>query len=422
MHVVIDLGEMLTCVSCWEKGRSREEACISVRIPGLAAYRSVPDPLCWERQNLRDYLTFIYREYLLPSRLVIESAALATHAIFNLTARRTLLDILEEIFGLYEASIIPHPLALTVGLQLDPAQPILAGDLLLIEKQKSSYCCSFVSVIDNAGITLEKQFCGSISAVRAEAERYGYYSNQRWNLDYIILAGVNDQDPAAAAFISALAPAVNIICHDDPGFTATEGLSALSHGQTASLMPPLNVIYPYAFYLSPNRGEELQEIPFDTANLELNCSGSYKLTNLQSAGADAFINGKRANFRIYEISWADQTKIKNSDYLPPIPVFAIDTPLSALPPDFELILDMASASIQLDIASSLANGNPGSPEVLDKKLATTQQKLYQWLSQNESTGASVSSLPLHHDQNLSLPAQIDQTLFHLHGLLQLWLR
>lgn len=422
MHVVVDLGEMHSCLACWEKGNSLDEACISVRIPGVAAFQPGSGAACWERRHLRAYLSFINREYLIPSRLIIESAALAVPDILTLATRRVLLDILEETCGLYEASIIPHPLALTAGMLGQPADSASAGDILLIEPQKSGFSCAFVSIIDETGITLEKQFTGNAPDILAEAQLLGYCSAQGWTLNHIILSGVGAQDPAAAAFISSLAPAVNIICINDPGFTAAEGLSALRSGINASPLPPFNVVYPYNFYVGGMGSNHLERIPFDMANLELNCSGRYKLTRLQAAVTDMIADGDRASFCVYEIDPNDPGFLEKSVELP-LPVLTIDSPLSDLPPDLDLSLDMASATVQLDTASAMAEESSNAPEILDRKLAVTQQKLNQWLSRhepNESLARQWNDVPPPHDQNFSLSAAIDQTLLHLNGLLQLW--
>jgi hypothetical protein len=421
MHVVVDLGEMHSCLACWEKGSSLDEACISVRIPGIAAFQSGSGAACWERRHLREYLSFINREYLIPSRLIIESAALAVPDILNLSTRRILLDILEETFGLYEAIIIPHPLALTAGILGSRADSAPAGDILLIEPQKSGFSCAFVSIIDETGITLEKQFTGSTSDILPAAELLGYYSAQGWTLNHIILAGIDAWDPVIA-FISALVPAVNIVCIDDPGSTAAEGLSALRNGINASPIHTFNVVYPYNFYISGTGSDHLERIPFNMINLELNCSGRYILTRLQTAATDIIADENRASFCIYEINPDDFDHLEKSQELP-LPVLTIDSPLSDLPPDFDLSLNLASATLQLDTASAMAEESSCPPEVLALKLASTQQKLWQWLSRNEQNEFLLmkwNDIPQPHDPNLSLSASIDQTLFHLHGLLQLW--
>jgi hypothetical protein len=166
MHVVIDLGEIHSWLTCWERGKPLEDACIKIKLPGVTAFKSEVDQNPWQRENLRAYFSYLYHEYLLPSRIIIESAALATPVIFDLNARRILLDILEEIFGLYEASIIPHSIALIAGTQMRTPHLPLSGDVLVIKAQESSYNFTFISIIETIGITLEKQFSGDIPGLR----------------------------------------------------------------------------------------------------------------------------------------------------------------------------------------------------------------------------------------------------------------
>jgi hypothetical protein len=424
MHVVIDLGEMHTYLACWEKGKSLEDACIKVKLPGIAAFKSTYGKVSWERDNLREYFSYLYREYLMPSRIIIESVSLATPNIFDLQSRRTLLDILEEIFGLYEASIVPRPVAVISGIQMGTAFSPLSGDVLFIEEQESTYQFAFISIVETIGITLEKQSSGELSDVMAEAEQIGYYGTEGWQLDHIVLAQNHNMDHGMDEFIALLPPDLNVIYVNNLQFTATEGLAARYINSTTTAMPPFNIIYPYEFYLEINKSASLERIPFDTANLELDCSGRYSMISFNQAAINNLTDDKnRVCFRFYEIRTADS--LDNHEPLRlPHPVLEINSPQDDLPPYFELGLNMAAAIIQLDLIPEMFEETTNSPEVLGQRLRTNQQKLYQILSRNKQNEAllrdwSISLLSPHEDTP-ALYNQIDQTLFHLYGLLKLW--
>ena len=424
MHVVIDLGEMHTYLACWERGKPLEDACIKVKLPGVAAFKATFGKLSWERENLREYFSYIYREYLMPSRIIIESAGLAIPRIFDLNGRRILLDILEEIFGLYEATIVPHPLAQINGIQMRTAP--LSGDVLVIEEQESHYNFAFMSIIETVGLTLEKQCSGEIADMMTEAERHGYHSTEGWRLDHLVLAEIHANDPAMDAFITSLPPDLNVIYGHDLEFTAAEGLTAGYHDKTTTAIPPFNIIYPYAFYLQINSSTRLERIPFDTANLELDCGSSYRMFSLNNVGIDNLTAGEnRVCFRIYEMETDEGLLVPESLQLP-LPILEINSPQDDLPPHFELGLNMAAATIQLDLIPESLDETINAPEVLGKRLRANQQKLYQVLRRNKPNEVLLKdwskSLLAPSEDTPALSAQIDQTLFHLYGLLQLWHR
>ncbi len=422
MHVVIDLGDKHTYLACWERGKPLEDACIKVKLPGVAAFKATFGKLSWERENLREYFSYLYREYLMPSRVVIESASLAIPCIFDLNGRRILLDILEEIFGLYEASIVPHPLALINGIQMRTSP--LPGDILVIEGQESHYNFAFMSIIETVGLTLEKQCSGEIADILTEAERTGYHSTEGWRLDHLVLAEIHANDPAMDGFIAALPPDLNVIYGHDLEFTAAEGLAVGCNDKTTIGIPPFNIIYPYEFYMQINSSTSLEKIPFDTANLELDCSGRYRMISLTHASINNLTaEDNRVFFRIYEIGTADGQHVPEHSGLP-LPVLEINSPQDDLPPHFELGLNMAAATIQLDLIPESVEETTNTPEVLGKRLRANQQKLYQILSRNKQNEVMSrdwnKSLLAPSEDTPALADQIDQTLFHLYGLLQLW--
>lgn len=420
MHVVIDLGEKYSSLVCWERGRYLDDACIKIKLPGLAVLQASPNKT-WDYDNLHKYISYLYREYLLPSRKIIESAALAVPDIFDLRRRRILLDILEEILGLYEAIIIPHPIALAAGIRMHNPHPPLSGDILVVEKQELNYNFAFISIIDTVGITLEKQFSGDFPDLLAEADRSGYYTAAGWRLDHLLLAGNCAQGPTMSAFLGNMSADLNVIYDQEPNYTAAEGLSDINSytGNT-----PFNIIYPYQFYIAQNNPAGLEKIAFDTSSLELDCGGRYEITSL-SRGSIYNLAGdeNRVHFRIYESKTADAAELHDPGQKLR-PILEVNSAYDDLPQHMELVLDMAAATLRLQLTEDSSEETISSPEVLGIRLQANLKNLLQMLDRNESNEDLLSDrniqLSSASEDDLNLPDQINHTLFHLYGLLQLW--
>lgn len=424
MHVAIDLGETHSYLACWEKGTTLEDACIKIKLPGVAAFRAVGSEYAWQPANMHAYFSFIYHEYLLPVRIIIESAALAIPGIFGLNMRRMMLDILEEIFGLYEATIIPHPLALIAGIQMHTPFSLWGDVMVLEERELSYYNCAFISIIETIGITLEEQLSGTMAEVLEAAELHGYNPAQGWRFDHLLLAGSPDFNPILESFIASLPPTLNVIDASDLDFLAAEGLAASFINENSAPGLPFNVIYPFEFYVEKNNQVMLERIPFDTSNLELNCAGQYRMLRLDRSGINTLTADEhRVQFCIYELRRADEPYFLNPQP-EPRPVLEIDIPLNDMPPYIELRLDMSAAAIQLDFKTDPSDNPMPIPIFFEARLKANQQKLYAMLSvrkQNESLLKDWNKYLLSAGESSpTLPDQIDQTLFHLYGLLQLW--
>lgn len=420
MHVVVDLGENYSYLVCWEKGQFLDDACIKVKLPGIASFRSPGEDSSWEYDQLNRYLSYIQREYLLPSRRIIESAALAIPDIFDLRHRRILLDIMEEILGLYEASIIPRSLALLAGMQMRNPQSELSGDVLLIDESGPGCRCALVSIIDKIGLTLETQVDGSVAELLQQAAGTGYYAAGTWHIDQVVLSCPAVNNPAITKLITALPPHVNIIHGNDLEFAAAEGLSGRAHYKDAGPAFRYNVIYPYQFYLERNNSPHLEKLPFDTANLELDCDGRYTITSLQRKEMESPADHENLiHFGIYEVGAGEDPPVHTN-----LPVLEIDISPDDLPPQIHLVLDMAAASLRLDLNTGATIRPVNAPEFLEVQLRASQEQLYQVLEQYNQDRALLNDwdnyrllLPA---GSLTLSQQIDHTLFRLYGLLQLW--
>jgi hypothetical protein len=420
MHVAIDLGNKYTYLACWEKGKPLADACIRVRIPGMTRFSYTTAKSFRDRDGMREYFYHLYREYLLPSRIMVESAAVSLPSIFNLNTHRMLLDILEEVLGLPEVSIIPQPIALVYGYHLRNPHLPLTGNIMVIQIQEAELDFAFLSVTDTAGITLEKQLTGRLSRAQEEADLIGFHSPEGWKLDSVFWGGEQPYPPVLEELISYLPKAANIISGQDLQFAAAEGLSKTS---------PMNLIYPYEFYIekvNPSRESfEFIKIPFDTSNLELDCGASYRLLTLDSSSIfNLTSDPNRVRFRIYESDTSNgsgeyaQTVSKNL-------ILEIDSLKSDLPERMHLYLDMATASLGLNLKHDKTDITSSAPMDFYSRLLDGQDKLFEMMRSNKYQQRLIDDFENHllsaqQESQEPLAAQIEMTLFRLYALLQLW--
>ncbi|PKM77261.1 MAG: hypothetical protein CVU90_08115 [Firmicutes bacterium HGW-Firmicutes-15] len=429
MHVAMDLGNKYTYLACWEKGRPLSDACISVRIPGVAWFSYTTSKSFRDRDGMREYLDHLYREYILPSRIMVESAAVSLPYIFNLNTHRMLLDVLEEVLGLPEVSIMPQPLALVHGYNLQNPQLPLTGDIMVIQTNESELHFAFLSIMDTAGLTLEKQFTGSLSQAQKEAELIGFYSPEGWKLDSVLLGEEPPYPQCLDELIRSLPKEVNIISEQNLQFTTVDGLSWGYLVNSPNLSYHMNFIYPYEFYIkkmNPNQESfELVKIPFDTDNLELECGASYQLLTLDSSGIYNLVTDQnRVKFHIYELDTRngscqhEQTARQNL-------ILEIDSLKSDLPDRMHLYLDMAAASLGLDLWPGKPDRASSAPMDFNSRLLGGQGKLYEMMKSNECQQRLLDDFENHliasnRQSQEPLITQIELTLFRLYALLQLW--
>jgi hypothetical protein len=428
MHVAIDLGEKYTYLVCWEKGKPLADACIRVRIPGLEVFNYNNNKYFHDRDGMRDYFFHLYQEYLLPSRIMVESAAVSLTSILNLNTRRMLLDVLEEVLGLPDVSIIPQPIALVYGCYLRNPHLTLTGDIVVIQIQETELDFAFLSITATGSIILERHFTGDISRAKAEADLIGFHSWEGWKIDSLLLGEEPPYSPEIEDFIDSLPKDVNIISEQNLQFASAEGLSWKYKEHTANLTDQISLIYPYEFYIetfNPNQNiNKLVKIPFDTANLELNTRGTYRIFTLDSSSIYNLASDQyRVKFHIYESDTSNgssqygQTASQNL-------ILEIDSFKSDLPKRMHLYLDMAAASLRLDLKPVKEYRTPSSPVEFHGRLLADQRKLFDLMKSNNYHPKLIDDFENHllsaKQESKDLTDQIELTLFRLYALLQLW--
>ena len=419
MNIAIDLGYLYSFLVCWDSTRPVTDAYIRVKVQGMNA-SATHTHSCWDAQALRAYLFHLYREYILPSRLVVKSAALSVPDILDLNHRRILLDIMEEMLGLAEVSILPRPIALLCGYQLHNPHFSTDGDVMIIQLHERKADLSLLSITETGGITMEKHFPAVLPVPLNEAILRDFHSNPEWKWNLVLLTTDNSDFLPAKDWWASLLPNTNLVVADNLQFGAAEGLSASGRK---------SIIYPYEFFLQKydrdGQSVEMLKIPFDTANLELDCFGQYRFYNLRSSTLGYLDNNEnRIKFRIYELD------SRTDDEIPALPVEAkpvleIDSLPGDLPEHLEIGLDMGAANLYLDLRTNQP-AIATIPIINFRDLLKTEQKnLYEIIENKQLNPALTADFHSHlqsADREIQEPLalQLDATLFHLYGLMQLW--
>lgn len=348
MHIAMDLGENNTRLAAWKEGQPANDPSLLVKLPGLAHFdlESGSDP--WNQAHLQKYINYLQREYLLPTRQAIDSAAAAIPGVPGLLRRRRILDVLEETLGLDGAQVVPRSLAGAAGFQLH--RPESLGDMMLLEAQGDEVEATFLSSYPGFAVTLEGQCRGDARFIRDMAAQLGFFSSNGWNLDNLYLSGDIIPGTPMEQLIASVPQRIPVHCADDLPLAAVQGLSP--HNDQARLAGSLGVIYPYNFYLAVYHPEgqiaSMNRIPFDFANLELDCSRRYTLTTLAipeiHAGEGA---QERIHFGIFEYN--RQLRPEPPFTLLGDAVLEIDCRREDLPQRIDLVLDMGAAVLLPDI-------------------------------------------------------------------------
>jgi hypothetical protein len=376
---------------------------------------------------MREYFYHLYREYILPSRISVDSAVLSFPSILNLKTHRMLLDVLEEILGLAEVSIIPQPLALVHGYNIQTPPVPLTGDIMVIQNDDAAFNFAFINLVGNNNLTLEKQCTGSFPLAAGEAELIGLYSPTGWKINTVLLTGEPPYPSDLEELIKSLPEEVTIISEPNLEFTAINGLCQESMDNGSKLYCAYNLIYPYEFFIEKNTGiasSELVKIPFDTVNFELKCGASYQLLTLDSSGIyNLAAEPSRINLRIYESGISTGFCSLEPSAQPNL-ILEIDSFKYDLPQRLRLFLDMANASLGLDFTPNKPDKISHTPLDFHTHLQDAKDKLYKTMKANNGQPMAEDfdnqSISACRETQDTLTNQIELTLFRLRSILHLW--
>ncbi len=421
MHIAIDLGLHNSLLVCWKQGQPLDQPSISVRLPGLAVFKPEPAANLWSRPSLESYLGYLYREYMLPSRMVINSAAIAVPQIMGLKIRRQLLDIMEEVMGIDKVTIVPRYLALAAGYYL--SNELTSGDIIIVDIKDTQADFAFVSVCPEV-ITLERQATGGLTELREEAERLGYLSPSGWNIDHVVVFGDGNDQNEMNIWLSSLAKKINIKPETNPAIRIAEGLTITNPVNNPRPPIRLSMIYPFNFYLAdidPDPSQaSITRIPFDTANLEIDRDSRLKLIRYDSAGTD--VRKDRIKLLVYEMNSHIELDLKEVENSPWDIVLEIDSAREDFPARVDLMLDMETAIVHPDL-----------PSIIEETVRFTETDFWKRWAVNMANLKSPefndtddvhfdkdSSILPHASFNSDLTLQIEDSLSRIQSLLSLW--
>jgi len=420
MHIAIDLGERYTYLLAWEPGHELNQACIRVMIPGLGTFDSDRNDQSWSQETLSAHLSYLQREYLLPSRKTIHSAALAVPGMWSLSSRRAALHALEEILGLDRIPIIPQPLAMAAGFNLHCPGQSLSGDVLLIQVSPSGPDMALLSLTDSGGMILERQFRSELAGWEPAFTAYGYSGPNGSEIDRILVCADLEQHGWPDT-IPALIQAIPIqVCA--PHFAAAEGLFGARDIAVQPAAHRFSMIYPYEFYLvamnTDPKYRQVQRITFDTVNLELDCAGRYPILNLVEDSNDKNLpGGGEAGLHLYALpleSTIDDPCSWPGDWL----ILDVDTHMLTQFPRLQLHLDMLTASVSLE-AETFPTRESAS-DLPPSFLASNHASLLSLLKSNSNysdlAGELESYLFDHGSAPPDLAYHLQNSLFRLHAI------
>ncbi|MEN6349509.1 MAG: Hsp70 family protein [Syntrophomonas sp.] len=185
------------------------------------------------------------------------------------------------------------------------------------------------------------------------AKHLNLHNGQRWELDHVFLQGGASQSRGLTELAGQLCKGISLLCPDDPEFNVMKGLSAWNPAERQAA-GSLKSIYPFNFYIekmNPGDAEAaLEKIPFDTANLELDVRGRYKIFSFPlDSGYNLAVDANKVRFKIYEVEeddlYAELARFQGQDL-----VWHMETQAEGLPEYIEIYLDLAHSRLESNLS------------------------------------------------------------------------
>lgn len=206
-----------------------------------------------------------------------------------------------------------------------------------------------------------------LEGIYERARALGFVENSRWQLDGILLLGGGAQTPGLSEEIAALCPEVPIICPDTPDVYVINGLSSWPYHAPAGRMK-LKTVYPFRFYREQKAytGNQLKEIPFDSAHLELDFTGRYEIGSLYPESPDNISEDPlRLAFRVYEVA-EEEPQPELERFMDQEPVLELEIGKQELKGPLTVCLNLANACLELDNNNLLSPGWPQDDDLIHR--------------------------------------------------------
>jgi molecular chaperone DnaK (HSP70) len=189
--------------------------------------------------------------------------------------------------------------------------------------------------------------------LKFRAKKLGLFDGQRWLMDYILLLGGSARSQAVQALIKEKIPGVPLICPEDLDFNVVRGLCTWSNllGKSAG---SFKCIYPFQFYIEKFEQDKqacaLELIPFDTANLELDVNGRYKIFSFSLPSPyNLAADSDSIRLRVFEL--AEEDDIKSLERFQDQELaLQLDIPQETDSETMELYLNLALSRLEVNLS------------------------------------------------------------------------
>jgi len=242
-------------------------------------------------QVMAAYFTFLKNQIPLSSGEAIEAVTLSVPSYCSIKTQHQLYNALQQVFTGAAISLLPEPIASLIGHQALYPEQEFEGDILLIDFGESRVVFSIISTAANGKeLILETQmelgqgsqqldaYVHTVLCPRAQT--LGLCDKNGWRFKHILLVGEASHSLGVLTQIKALFPDVPVFQgRPDPPYEAIGNCLWASSGLKAF------AICPFTFYIEKKPphaegGYQLEPIPFDTINLELDLTRTYRIFSL----------------------------------------------------------------------------------------------------------------------------------------------
>ncbi|MEQ8175123.1 MAG: Hsp70 family protein [Syntrophomonadaceae bacterium] len=206
-----------------------------------------------------------------------------------------------------------------------------------------------------------------LEGVYERARVLGFAGSSGWQLDGVLLLGGGSQTLGLSEVIAGLCPGVPVIRPATPDLYVIKGLARWPEYAPTGRMR-LKTIYPFRFYREQksNSGNQLEEIPFDSAHLELDFAGRYEIGSLNPESPDNISeDSRRIAFRVYEAAEIEP-QLELERFMDQEPVLELDIGEPELKGPLTIYLNLANACLELDNNNLVSKDLPQEDDILYK--------------------------------------------------------
>lgn len=217
-------------------------------------------------------------------------------------------------------------------------------------------------------------------SVQERARALGLTARGKWNLDAILLLGGASQTRGLPGLMKELCPGVPVVHPANPD---TQVIRGLCSWQTLSDKNNIHLktIYPFRFYMEKGEQDEhtLEELPFDTANLELDYQGRYEVGSVPVNSAfNLAAENDRVLMRVFELAEEDKP-VQTPGFLDQNLILQIEGNKSQTGDNIHIYLNLARGCLELD-DNNLLSGSPDREDSISDRVRQKQRTAFNLIS------------------------------------------